>query len=429
VKPVINVGIIGFGVVGCGVYKILEDNARTIAQRVGSKVVVKQIVDNDLKRPRPIDYDKSIVTTNVDELVNNPEIDIVAELVGGISPSYDYMMTALKNGKHLVTANKELIAKEGHSLLVEAGERKQDLYFEASVGGGIPIILPIKTCLAGNRIREIKGIVNGTTNYILTRMTEEGKDFSEVLADAQAKGYAERDPTNDIDGHDAAYKIAILASIGFNSRVDVAQVYREGIRNISQKDIAYAQQLGYVIKLLAVAKEIDGAMQVRVHPTMIPNHHPLASVSDVYNGIFIHADPVGNVMFYGRGAGSEAAGSAVVGDIIEVARNINAGCTGRIPCTCFENRPMQTMNDVQCKHFIRMRTVDTPNVLSGISTVFGANNVSITAVMAKSLGEDGSAESIWVTHTAPEPSVRKSLEIVESLSVVTKVCSWIRVEE
>ncbi|HPP76471.1 MAG TPA: homoserine dehydrogenase [Armatimonadota bacterium] len=428
-KPVINVGIIGFGVVGCGVYDIFQRNARAIELRVGSKLVVKRVADTDPDRPRPIEFDRSILTTNPEEIINDPEIDIVAELIGGVDPAQDYIMAAIRNGKHVVTANKELLAKSGHSLLVEAGERKQDFYFETSVGGGIPIINPMKTSLAGNHIREIKGIVNGTTNYILTRMAEEEKDFEEVLTEAQALGYAERDPTNDVDGHDAAYKIAILASIGFMSRVDVSEVYREGIRNITQKDIAYAKELGYKIKLLAIAKEIDGQMQVRVHPAMIPVNHPLASVSHVYNAIYINADPVGNLMFYGRGAGAEAAGSAVVGDIIDVARNINTGSTGRISCTCFEEKVLQSMDEVQCKHYIRMKTTDKPGVLSAISTVFGANNVSITAVLAKSTGEPGSAESIWVTHTAPEPSVRLSLEAISALPVVTEVSNWIRVEE
>lgn len=428
-KPVINVGIIGFGIVGCGVYKIIEDNAHSIERKIGSKLVVKQIVDSDPDRPRPISFDKNIMTTDAEKLLGNPEIDIVVELVGGVHPSYEYILTAIKNGKQIVTANKELVAKEGHSLLVEAGNRKQDFYFEASVGGGIPIILPMKTCLAGNQIKEIKGIVNGTTNYILTRMAEEGKDYEEALADAQAKGYAERDPTNDVDGHDAAYKISILGSIGFTSRIDVSKVYREGIRKITQKDIAYARELGYTIKLLAIAKEVDGAMQARVHPTMIPKGHPLASVSDVYNGIYIDADPLGSVMFYGRGAGAEAAGSAVVGDIIDVARNINAGCTGRIACTCFEDKPMQTIDDVCSKHYIRMKTADKPNVLSAISTVFGENDVSITAVLAKSVDKPGCAESIWVTHTAPEPNVSKSLREIENLPVVTEIANRIRVEE
>jgi homoserine dehydrogenase len=338
-------------------------------------------------------------------------------------------MEAIKNGKHIVTANKELIAKKGHALLVEAGNRKQDFYFEASVGGGIPIIRPMKLCLAGDRIKEIKGIVNGTTNYILTRMAEEGRDYADVISDAQRLGYAEADPTNDVDGHDAAYKISILASIGFTSSVDTTKVYREGIRSITQKDMAYAKELGYVIKLLAIAKEIDGQMQIRVHPTMIPKAHPLASVNNVNNAIYVTGEPIGDVMFFGPGAGSEAAGSAVVGDVIDIARNINFGSTGRIACTCFEDKVMQTMDDVCCKYYIRTQTTDKPGVLGTIANVLGENNVSLAAVMQKGTREDGTAEVIWVTHTAPEPSVRKSLETIKALDVVSEVSNWIRVED
>jgi homoserine dehydrogenase len=287
----------------------------------------------------------------------------------------------------------------------------------------------MKVCLAGDEITEIKGIVNGTTNYMLTRMSEEGLGYSEVLADAQAKGYAESNPTNDIDGHDAAYKISILASIGFTSRVDVSQVYREGITQITQQDMEYAHELGYTIKLLGIAKMINGAMDIRVHPTMIPKTHPLASVNDVYNGIYVTGEPVGNVMFYGRGAGPEAAGSAVVGDIIDIARNINSGCTGRIGCTCFEEREMLSLDDVRCKHYIRMQTTDNPGVLAGVASVFSEQGVSLQAVIQKGTREDGTAEVIWVTHEAPEPSIRKSLDTIKSFDYVTEISNWIRVEE
>lgn len=426
-KPVINVGIIGFGVVGGGAYQILQQNARLIELKVGSRVEVKQIADADPNRPRSVEFDKSIMTSNAEDVINNPDIDIIVELIGGVKPAYEFIMKALENGKHVVTANKELMAKEGHSLLVEAANRKLDLYFEASVGGGIPIIRPMKICLAGDRIREIKGVVNGTTNYILTKMAEGEKDFDEVLADAQAKGYAERDPSNDVDGHDAAYKISILASIGFNSRVDVSQVYREGIRKVTLKDMAYAKELGYAIKLLGIAKDVDGQMQIRVHPTMLPIDHPLVSVLDVYNGIYINGDPVGNVMFYGRGAGPEAAGSAVVGDIVDIARNINSNCSSRINCTCFDEKPLQSIDDISCKHYIRLQAIDNTGIIAGIATVFCENGVSISAVKGTKL--DGIAEVIWVTEEAPGPNIRKSLEMIKSLPYVTEISNWIRVEE
>lgn len=426
-KSVINVGIIGFGVVGGGTYRILQENAHLIDLKVGSKVVVKRIADADPSRLCPPEFDKAMMTTNAEDILNDPDIDIVVELIGGVHPAYEFIMKALENGKHVVTANKELIAKEGHSLLVEAANRKLDFYFEASVGGGIPIIRPMKICLAGDRIREIMGIVNGTTNYILTKMAEDDKDFDEVLADAQAKGYAERDPSSDIDGHDAAYKISILASIGFNSRVDVSKVYREGIRKVSRKDIAYARELGYAIKLLGIAKETDGQMQIRVHPTMLPVDHPLSSVLDVYNGIYVNGDPVGNVMFYGRGAGPEAAGSAVVGDIIDAARNINLECSSRITCTCFDEKQMQSIDDVSCKHYVRLQAHDETGVIAGIAEIFCQNDVSIEFV--KGIKEDGQAEVIWVTAEAPGPNIRRSLEAIKTLPFVTEISNWIRLEE
>lgn len=427
-KPVINVGIIGFGVVGCGAYDILQRNAHQIELKVGSKVVVKRIVDLDIDTPRPVDVDKSIMSRDANDILNDPEIDIIVELIGGVKPAYDFIMTAIKNGKHVVTANKELIAKEGHSLIVEAGTRKQDLFFEASVGGGIPIIRPLKECLTGDKVNKIVGIVNGTTNYILTSMSRDQKDYAEALADAQARGYAESNPTNDVDGHDAAYKIAILASIGFTSRVDVSGVYREGIRNITQKDIVYAAELGYTIKLLAIAQDVNGAMQIRVHPTLIKHSHPLASVNDVFNAIYIDADPVGNVMFYGRGAGSDAAGSAVVGDVIDAARNINSGCTGRISCTCFDEKPMQSMDEVSCKHYIRMKAEDNPGVLANVTKVFAENLVGIQSVMGK-VDQTETAEMILITQDAAEPSVRKSLETIKALNYAYEVSNWIRVED
>ena len=311
--------------------------------------------------------DKAILTTNATEIINDPEIDIVVETIGGLKPAGDFIRRALENGKHIVTANKELIAKEGATLLPRPAELGLDFMFEASVGGGIPIIRPMKSCLAGNEILEIKGIVNGTTNYILPRMSAEGLDFADVLKDAQAKGYAEADPTADIEGHDAAYKIAILASIAFTSRVDVTKVYREGITSITAEDMKYADELGYVIKLLAIAKMIDGGVQVRVHPAFVPTGHPLANVNGVFNGIYVSGNAVGEVMFYGPGAGSLAAGSAVVGDVIDIARNINYGATSRIRCTCFDTREVLDIDSVVCKNYIRLDTDDKPGVLAAIA--------------------------------------------------------------
>lgn len=427
-KDVINVGVIGFGIVGAGTVKILLDNQESIAQKVGSRICVKRIADLDITTPRPVEVDKSVLTTNANELLDDPDIDVVVETIGGIHPAKDFILRALANGKSVATANKELIAKEGVDILPKAAELGLDFMFEASVGGGIPIIRPLKACLAGNRILEIKGIVNGTTNYILTKMREEGLDFAEVLKDAQSKGYAEADPTADIEGNDAAYKTSILASIAFTSRMDVTKVYREGITKISAEDMNYAEQLGYVIKLLGIAKQEDHGMLARVHPTFVPAKHPLASVNGVMNAIWVKGDAVGEVMFYGPGAGSLAAGSAVVGDVIDIARNINDGSTSHFHCTCYEHREMLGMEHVSCKNYVRILAKDKPRVLASIASKLADHNVSISSVIQNSRPE-AKAEIVILTHTAKEPDMSSALEAIRNLPVVTEICSWIRVEE
>lgn len=427
-KDCINIGVIGFGTVGAGAVSILLRNSASIRRKVGSDIRIKKIADLDIVTPRPVTVCGDLLTTNADEVIDDPEIDIVVETIGGVKPAGDFIRRALENGKHVVTANKELIAKQGGELLPLAAKLQRDLMFEASVGGGIPIVRPLKSCLAGNEISEVKGIVNGTTNYILSRMAAEDLDYSEVLPDAQAKGYAEADPTADVEGYDAAYKISILGSIAFTSRVDVSKVYSEGITRVTAVDMRYADALGYVIKLLAIAKQIDSSMLIRVHPAFVPKSHPLANVNDVFNGIFVKGNAVGEVMFYGPGAGSMAAGSAVVGDIIDIARNINWGATSRIPCTCYDERPMLTMDSVRCKNYIRIRTEDKPRVLASIATAFGDNGVSIESVMQKVL-PDSSAEIVWLTHEANEPDTRRALDTIGALPVVKQVSNWIRVEE
>lgn len=426
-KYAINVGIIGFGVVGSGAVKILVDNCESIALRVGLPVRVKKIADLDITTPRPVKVDPAILTTNVRDILDDPEIDVVVETIGGVKPAGDFIKAALEAGKNVVTANKELIAKQGNALLDLATKNNLDFMFEASVGGGIPIINPMKTSLAGNEILQVKGIVNGTTNYILTRMREEGVGFEEVLKDAQAKGYAEADPTADVEGFDAAYKLCILASIAFNSRVDVNKVHHEGITRLQAADMAYAEELGYVIKLLAIATLMDGDMQLRVHPTFLPKRHPLAGVNDVNNAILVRGNAVGEVMFYGPGAGSEAAGSAVVGDILDIARNIRSGSTGRVPCTCFYSRKMLPIDRISGKNYVRVIAEDKPRVLASIATEFANHNVSIESVLQKVLDEQ-SAEIVWLTHNAAEPDMQAALTAIRALPVTREVANWIRVE-
>ncbi len=416
------------GNVGCGTLKVLQENRDRIQQLTGSRIVVKRIAVAHLEKTRPEWVDRSLLTNNPFEVVDDPEIDIVAETIGGLQPAKDLMLRAIRSGKSVVTANKELLAKEGHDLLVAAAEQSVDFLFEGAVAGGIPIIRPLKIDLAGNRIQSIIGIVNGTTNYILTKMAREGSDFEPTLQEAQKLGYAEVDPTDDVEGYDAAYKLAILAAIAFQSRVPISGVYHEGIRRVGKADIQYAKGLGYTIKLLAIAKLHPGGMELRVHPTMVHDTHPLAAVNDVYNAIFLHGDAVGDVMVYGRGAGMMPTGSAVAGDIIDICRNINQSCLGRISCTCFSAHPIIPIGDVTCKYYVRMQVEDRPRVLAATASIFGEHNVSIASVVQRETA-NGDAEIVWITHPAVERDLRSALQEMEKLDVVHSVSNLIRVED
>jgi homoserine dehydrogenase len=427
-KGVINIGLIGLGNVGCGTVRALEENREAIERKVGARLVIKRICVLHPEKQRPISFDRSLLTTDAAQVTDDPEIDIVAELIGGIEPARSYIDRALRNGKHVVTANKELLAKQGHELLVRAAEQKLDFGFEGSVAGGIPIIQAMKVSLGANRVHELMGILNGTTNYILTRMAQHGSDYETALAEAQAKGYAEADPTDDVDGFDAAYKLSILASIAFQSRVDISTVYFEGIRKIAHQDIAYAKELDYVIKLVGIARETNGRMQLRVHPVMLPSGHPLASVNDVYNAIYVRGNAVGEVMFYGRGAGMMPTGSAVMSDLMETARNIRFGATSRISCTCFEEKPTQDISEVRSNYYIRMQCQDRAKVLASVASVFGDFDVSIESVVQKR-GTGEAAEVVWVTHETTEGDIRKALNVISQLPVVREISNWIRVEE
>lgn len=427
-KQQINVGMIGLGTVGTGALKVLIDNKDEIARKVGCPVNVIKVADLDITSERPVQFDKSILTTDVKDVNDNPDVDIVIETIGGVKPAKDFILRAMKNGKHVVCANKELIAKEGEEILGAASTNGVDFCFEGAVGGGIPIIRPLKTCLGANKIQEVMGIVNGTTNYILTKMSNEGRDFGDVLQEAQVAGYAEADPTADIEGHDAKYKLAILASIAFTSRVNVNEIYSEGITKIAAQDICYARELGYVIKLLAIAKRNGEEIEVRVHPTLIPASHPLASVNDVYNAIYVRGDFVQDVMFYGRGAGSLPTGSAVAGDVMDIARNINHGCNGRIACTCFDKREVRSIDLAETCYYMRLLVADQPGVLASIAQAFGDNSVSIASMVQKDMYGD-KAEIVMVTHRVVEKNFRKSIDAIAQLPTVAEVSNWLRVEE
>ena len=418
----------GFGNVGSGAYQVLEENAEAIALKAGSRLEVAKVADIDWGRPRAVDVPQDKRTTDARALIADPAIDIIVETIGGTDPALDFVLSSLRAGKCVVTSNKELIAKHGREILEEADARGLDIHFEGAVGGGIPIIQPLKQALAANRIHSIVGIVNGTTNYILTQMASGEQDFKQALAEAQQKGYAEPDPTDDIEGNDAAYKLAILASIAFNSRASLDRIYREGISRIAPADMLYARELGYVVKLLAIGRDHGDAVELRVHPAFLPQAHPLAAVTDAFNAVFVEGSAVGKLMFYGRGAGARPTGSAVVGDIIEIARNINRGATGRIPCTCFEARAVRPMDEVVTKHYVRMQVADRPGVLAKIAAVFGEEGVSLASVVQKAATGEG-AEIVWVTHESLERAVRQALERIGALPEVNEVSNWVRVEE
>jgi homoserine dehydrogenase len=425
----IGVGLIGLGTVGSGVVEILRRHAADFSRRAGVDIELVRFADRNPDRAATLGIDPAAFTTDAYELIADPRVEVVIELIGGTGAAKVVVLAALSAGKSVVTANKALMASSGQEVMDAASKAGVDIMFEASVGGGIPIIGPLKHSLVSNEIVSVAGIVNGTTNYMLTRMTDDGLDYATALAEAQAKGFAEADPTADVDGHDAAAKIAILASIAFNSRVTVDRVPVEGIRSISPADIAYAREMGYAIKLMAIARRTDGEIDVRVHPAMIPVHHPLASVSGVYNAIYVTGDAVGETMFFGEGAGSLPAASAVVGDLIEVARHIRSGCLNLVGCTCNEQLAVRDISQLETGYFIRFAVADRPGVLAAVASKFGEHGVSIASVIQKRVCESGDAEIVYVTHRAGEAAVRAALAEIAALDVVTEVASVIRVEE
>ncbi|HNX29287.1 MAG TPA: homoserine dehydrogenase [Syntrophomonadaceae bacterium] len=423
----IKIAILGCGTVGYGVVKLLQQNSDIIAMRAGEPVTLKWVMDLDKNKCRALGIDEALITDKFDDVLNDSEVDIVAELIGGIEPAFSFIAAAMKQGKHIVTANKDLIAVKGKDIFELAESNQVDFYFEASVAGGIPIIAPLKQSLAGNHIQQIIGILNGTTNYILTKMSREGRDFNDVLAEAQQKGYAESDPSADIEGLDAARKIAILSSIAFNSRVTLDDVYVEGISGITPEDIKYADELGFIIKLLAIGQEKDGKVQTRVHPAFLPKNHPLAAVNDVFNAVFIQGDAVGEIMHFGRGAGQMPTASSVMGDIIEIVRNIRQHTNARIGCTCYEDKQTLSIDCLAAQFYIRMTVTDRPGVLAGIAGVFGEHNVSLATVLQKASRQE-MAELILITHEVKEKDLRDSLIVLKDMPIVDKINNVIRLE-
>ena len=420
-----KIALLGMGTVGGGVYEIIERQKEEMPFKIGAALeVVKVLVRNKAKYADKVPAEK--LTDVWEDVINDDSIDIVVEVMGGIEPARTYIKAALEKGKHVVTANKDLMAMHGHELLELAGEHHCDLLFEAAVAGGIPIIRPLKQCLAGNNITEIMGIINGTTNFILTKMKEDGMDFGEALQLATDLGYAEADPTADIEGYDAGRKLAIMASIAFHTPVTFDDVFTEGITKITAKDMRYAQEMGCNIKLLGIAKNTETGIEVKVHPTLIPEHHPLATVNDSFNAVFVHGDAVDDAMFYGRGAGALPTGSAVVGDIMDVARNMLFNCNGRIGCSCYKSLPIKQIGETTSRYYIRMRLEDRAGTLAAMAGVFAENDASIAILLQKETIEND-AEIVVVTHEVAEKKFMDAIKKFSSMEMVKEISSIIRV--
>ncbi len=425
---VIKAALLGCGTVGTGVYKVLKQREEEMSAKIGCKVVISKILVRNIEKARKkIDDPAVVITNNWDEIREDSSIEIVIELMGGIQPAKTYILEALQAGKHVVSANKDLIASEGKELFEASENAGVDFLYEAAVAGGIPIIRPLKQCLAGNQMSEVMGIINGTTNFILTKMAEEGMEFQDALALATELGYAEADPTADIEGLDAGRKIAILASVAFNSRVVFDDVYIEGITKITAKDIKYAREMGSTIKLLGVAQNSEQGISAFVCPMLIPSSHPLASVSDSYNAVYVHGDAVQDAMFFGRGAGELPTASAVVGDVFDVARNMIAGCTGRIGCTCYKQLPIKKMEDTMSRFFLRMKVEDRCGVLAEITALFAKYELSVEQIIQRDTKVEGCAEVVIITANVREGDFRTAMDELSSRSIVRKISSKIRV--
>lgn len=426
----INVGIIGYGTVGSGTAKILVLNREAISKRSELDINVKKIADLDIKTDRGFKLPDNVLINDAEKILNDPEIDIIVELIGGIKPAKDFMLKAIRNKKHVVTANKALLAKEGNEIFAEAEKHGVEIGFEASVAGGIPIIKIIREGLVANEILAIFGIINGTSNYILTRMTDEGCEFSNALKEAQRLGYAESDPTFDIEGIDSANKLAILATLAYGMPLSLDKIYTEGITKITAQDIEFAGELGYKIKLLAIAKSSGNEVELRVHPTMLPKDYFISKVDGVFNAVYVQGSAVGDALYYGRGAGDMPTGSAVVSDIIDIARNINKNSVGRISSNIAKNSGLKikNMDDVEAMYYFRFSALDKPGVLSKISGVFGNYNISIASVIQKGRRIGEAVPLIVLTHRAKEKDVVKAVSEIDKLSVVADKTLYIRVE-
>jgi len=429
----INVGIIGFGTVGAGTVEILTKNREIISNRVGNDVNLRKIADLDIASDRGVPVDRELLTTEAMDVIDDPDIHVVVELMGGLQKAKEYILKAMERGKHVVTANKALLAESGQEMYQAAEHYGVSLAFEASVGGGIPVIGALRGGLSANHIHTTMGILNGTSNYILTRMTQEGLPYDRVVKEAVELGLAEDPPTLDVDGIDAAHKLAILMSIGFGSPVSFKKIYKEGITELTPDDIRFAGEFGYCVKLLAISRNLGGMLEARVHPAMIPKDHIMANVNGAYNAIYLEGDFVGSNVYYGLGAGRRPTGSAVVSDIMDLARQIRLGLKKPMPPLGHVSPPeagihIQPMEELSTSYYFRFSVLDRPGVLSKISGVLGNHKISIASVIQKGREVNGSVPLVMMTHEAMENNVQKAISIINELDVLTGKTIMIRVE-
>jgi len=430
----INVGLLGCGTVGTGVAKLVIDSREVIDARLGATLNLKRVADIDIETDRGIQFSEGVLTTDANSVVNDPDIDIIIEMIGGEGIAKELILKAIENGKQVITANKALLASQGNALFKAAAEKGVDLAFEAAVGGCMPIIKAMRESLVANRIQSMIGILNGTCNYILTKITEERSAFGDALAEAQTRGYAEADPTLDVEGIDTAHKIAILTALAYGMEINLPQVYIEGITRITPLDVEFAEHFGYRIKLLAISKNHGDKIEARVHPTMIPFGNLLSNVSGTVNAVMVSGDAVGDIMLYGRGAGMMPTASAVISDVVDIARNLMAETTRRIPALSFQKNHIQnikimSMDEIVTHYYFRFAALDRPGVLSKISGVLGNHDISIQSVQQKGRKTDGSVPVVMVSHLAKEVDVQKALTEINHLDVVSDKPVLIRIED
>ena len=424
-KEAVKVGLIGCGTIGSGVLDLFRNNAERISEKIGVTLVLEKVADRDLSKLRALQLPEELITSSAEDILKEPEIDIVIELIGGIEPARSFIVSALEHGKYVVTANKDLMATHGDELLALAREKDLNIFYEASVGGGIPLIRPLKQSLVSDRIHRLIGIVNGTTNYIFTRMFQDQMSLDEALAEAQKLGFAESDPSSDLEGRDAAYKLIILSGLAFGNSIDPDQVYVEGIKGVTYQDIAYAKEIGYTVKLLAIGEKLPEGLALRVHPTLVPDNHPLASVLNEFNAIYIEGDAVGEVMFYGPGAGARPTATAVLADVAEAARSIGFQCVDGIIEKTYSKTSFVPIDDLMTSFYLRFLADDRPGVFASLAEAFGDEEVSLDMVIQKRR-YGNTAEIVLVTHDVKEKAFQQALARVLEIPEIKPNPSVIR---